>query len=382
MNIHKRWQQLTKMNIRLLLFLFLPLTSFGQTEGVSSFVKEKINHKSISPVNSILLYKERINKGDVFNQGFGLRNNASQPVLKDDQFRIASTTKTFVAIIILQLKQEGKIKLDNKANQYLKNMDFLDFNELHLLNGKSHSNEITIEHLLSHRTGLADIFTDKEEEFFTLLLQNTQQEYSPKKIVELYYQLNLNTIPHFKPNKGWYYSDMNYVLLGLIIESIDKRKLAESIRNRILNPLKMENTYFEFYESPSRNNNLIHQYIGDIDMTEINTSFDWAGGGLVSNNEDLAIFIKALFNLKLINQESLNKMIDVKYTKEQENRYGLGIYESEYNGDTYYGHYGFYGSYVGFCPEKKIVLSYSISQAAPDFNVYSFINNIMKLSPK
>jgi len=187
--------------------------------------------------------------------------------------------------------------------------------------------------------------------------------------VELYYTLELNTDSHFEPGKNWSYSDMNYLLLGVIIESLEQKSLAQSIRDRILNPLKMKNTYFEFYESPSHNNKIIHQYIGDIDMTEINTSFDWAGGGLVSNNQDQAKFIKALFNHELIGESSLNKMIDVQFTKEYESKYGLGIYESIYKGDTFYGHYGFYGSYIGYCPKKKMVLSYNISQADICFHI-------------
>jgi len=368
------------MKIRLLLCLFLPLASLGQTDKLASIVNEKITTESQNPVNSILIYVERLNDNTVLNQGFGLRNIASEPALKNDRFRIASATKTFVATIILQLIEEGKISLNTKVSKYLNTIDYLDFKNFHRLNRKSYSNKITIEQLLSHRTGLADIFTDKEEDFFNLVLQNTQQQYTPKDIVKLYYQFGLNTLPHFKPGKGWSYSDMNYVFLGLIVESIDKRSLAESIRSRILNPLKMENTFFEFYESPTKNDNMIHQYIGDIDMTEINTSFDWAGGGLVSNNIDLAKFIKALFDFKLIDESSLNKMIDVQFTKEQENRYGLGVYESKYNGDIYYGHYGFYGTYIGFCPERRIVISYCISQVETNFNSYSFINDVLKLT--
>jgi D-alanyl-D-alanine carboxypeptidase len=172
---------------------------------------------------------------------------------------------------------------------------------------------------------------------------------------------------------------MNYVLLGLIIEQIEQTTLSESIRKRILNPFEMEDTYFEFYEENKSKNRMVCQYIGNINFTKINTSFDWSGGGLVSTNKDLATFIKSLFNLELINQESLNKMIDVKFSKEQENRYGLGIYESEYNGNTYFGHYGFYGTYVGFCPKTKTEISYSISQVTPNFNVYEFINESLKL---
>ena len=172
---------------------------------------------------------------------------------------------------------------------------------------------------------------------------------------------------------------MNYVLIGLIIEQIEQTSLSESIKKRILNPLEMADTFFEFYEASQLKNNLISQYVGNLNFTEINTSFDWSGGGLVSTNKDLATFIKSLFNLELINNRSLNRMIDVRFTKEQENRYGLGIYESEYNGNTYFGHYGFYGTYVGYCPKTKTVISYSISQATPNFNVYEFINETLKL---
>jgi len=367
------------MNLKLLIILFLPLVSYGQSKNLSSIINDKIDSYLNNPVNSILIYVERDNN-KVLNEGYGWRDKESEKVSETDQFRIASATKTFVATIILQMIEERKLTINNTAHEYLEHIDYLDFDNLHWHNGKPLANKITIEQLLSHRSGLADIFTDRKEEFFELLLQNPQLQYTPQDIVKLYYQFGLNMVAHFKPGKGWSYSDMNYVLLGLIIESIDKKSLAESIRNRILNHLKMENTFFEFYESPTKNDNRIHQYIGDIDMTEINTSFDWAGGGLVSNNIDLAKFINALFDFNLIDESSLNKMINVQFTKEQENRYGLGIYESKYNGDIYYGHYGFYGTYIGFCPEKRIVLSYSISQVETNFNAYSFINDVLKLT--
>ena len=138
-------------------------------------------------------------------------------------------------------------------------------------------------------------------------------------------------------------------------------------------------TWIEFYEPHQQKNNLINQYVGNINFTEINTSFDWSGGGLVSTNKDLATFIKSLFNLELINKQSLNRMIDVKFTYEQENRYGLGIYESDYNGNIYYGHYGFYGTYVGYCPKTKTVISYCISQTNLTFNKNEFINKTLTL---
>lgn len=359
-----------------IILLIIPLVSYGQ---IDSIVKAKIIHESENPVHNILLYVENIDKNTIYNKGFGTLDRNLQKVSANDQFKIASSTKLFVSVIILQLVEEKKISLNDKASHYVENIDYLNFDNFHLYKKKNCSKEITIEQLLSHRSGLADIFSDKKQEFFNLLLQNPKRQFSPKSIVELYYKFNLNKEAHFKPDDGWYYSDMNYVLLGLIIEQIEQTTLSESIRNRILNPLKMKDTYFEFYETHQQKNNMINQYVGNINFTNINTSFDWSGGGFVSTNKDLATFIKSVFNLKLINKQSLNKMIDVKFTIEHENRYGLGIYESEYNGNIYFGHYGFYGTYIGYSPKTNSIISYSINQATPDFKVHEFINEILKL---
>ena len=144
-----------------ILFLFIPLFSFGQTNLIDSIVKAKIIHNSINPVHSILLYVENLDENVIYNKGFGKLDQDLKKVSKNDQFRIASSTKLFVATIILQLVEEGKLKLDDKASFYLKNIDYLDFDSLHLYKEKSYSNKITIGQLLSHRSGLAYIFSDK-----------------------------------------------------------------------------------------------------------------------------------------------------------------------------------------------------------------------------
>lgn len=366
------------MRIYIFIIFFTPLLSFGQTDSIDVIVSSCINPDSENPVHSILMYIGNADKNYFYNKGFDSNYPSGLTDLENKRFKIASSTKLFVSTVILQLVDEGKISLNDKASQYLTNEKYLDFENFHIYEGKKHAEKITIKQLLSHRTGLADIFTDKQSEFFQLLLENPHKQYSPEAIVDLYLQFHLNEAPHFKPGKGWYYSDMNFVLLGLIIESVEKLSLHQSIRNRILTPLKLENTYFEFYESPKFEGATQNQFVGNVNFTDLNTSFDWAGGGLVSTNKDLSTFIIALFENKLISSDALNKMIDIKPATEGENRYGLGIYETEYNGEVFYGHYGFYGSYIGYCPKNKIVISYSIGQAMPDFNTYSLINKILR----
>ncbi|WP_172826837.1 serine hydrolase [Flammeovirga sp. SJP92] len=357
-----------------LFFQLIPLFTFAQTDAIDQLLEDKINMESENPVHHILLSIK--SPSFEYHKAFGTPSSGH---IKESRFRIASSTKLFVSTIVLQLAEEKKLHLKDKTSQYLKDLQGVQFEELHIYQGKSYSNDITIEQLLSHRSGLADIFSDKEEAFFNLLLANPQKQYSPQSILALYYQLGLNKAPHFTPNKGWYYSDMNYVLLGLIIEQIQEATLANVIRKRILEPLSMKDTFFEFYEPAPQPYPSINQYVGTINFSEINTSFDWSGGGLVSTNKDLSIFIKALFNQELINKKSLKKMTNVKFTKENENRYGLGMDESTYNGNIYYGHYGFYGTYIGYSPKSKTVISYCISQATPSFSVYKMINEVLEL---
>jgi len=368
------------MKPQLYILLFISNLIFGQTDSISKIISNKINHHLENPVHSILLFIENENNNFIYNEGFGKIDKDEDHVTRQSTFKIASSTKLFVSTVILQLQEEGKLSINDKVFTYLKDIKYLDFENIHMLDGIKYTKDITIKQLLSHRSGLADIFTDREEAFFGMILQNPNKQYSPKSLIELYYKLKLNHEPHFKPNEGWHYSDINYLLLGLIIEQIDKTTLSQSIRNRILNPLKMKDTYFEFYEEPINKNVIIQQYVGNTNFSIINTSFDWSGGGLVSTNEDLAIFIKALFNLEIINQKSLQKMMNVKYTKNNESRYGLGVYEFVVNGDVFYGHFGFYGTFVGYCPKTKTTLSYSISQAKPNFNPYQFISQLHKFA--
>jgi D-alanyl-D-alanine carboxypeptidase len=142
----------------------------------------------------------------------------------------------------------------------------------------------------------------------------------------------------------------------------------------------MTNTYLEYYEPASGELPQAEPFMSRTNMARVNTSFDWAGGGLVSTTTDLATFYKALFEGRLIKKTSLQKMIDLEYTGEHENRYGLGVYESNYGGFTFYGHYGFYGSYAGYCPKKRTVLIYNIGQANPEFYVAGLAEKLLSLS--
>jgi D-alanyl-D-alanine carboxypeptidase len=375
-----RGKKLRKMRILFTLFVLLPCCLSAQFDELSATLKAHIDPSGKHPVHGIQFYYEPVEKGTTFHAYMGHVNKKGEPVSQDTPFKIASITKTFVATLILQLAEESKLGLDDRIIDYLAALDFLNFEQLHLFNKQSCGKNITIRQCLSHQSGLADLFNDAGSRFFLNVLLNRRKSYTPKAIVEKYYRYRLNKKAPFPPGEGFHYSDMNYVLLGLLIEEIENQPLAAVIRERITGPLNMANTYLEYYESPSDYLPQLEPFLNRTNMARINTSFDWAGGGLVSTTTDLATFYTALFEGQLINQASLQQMTDVQYAGEHENRYGLGLYESNYQGAIYFGHYGFYGSYAGYCPENQTVLVYNIGQANPDFYVAGLVEQLLTLA--
>jgi len=362
--------------------LVLILTMFPfllNAQEVSELLKEKLIDSTESPVHGISFLIEK-DGNELVNEAVGKRQKDGDAVQITDQFRIASSTKTFTATIILQLEEEGKLSLLDSIYSYLKDIEYLRLDDFHFYKNSAFTKSISIQQLLSHKSGLADVFNDKQEELLGIVMQNPVQQYQPKDVVDWYFEFGLHKEAKFKPGEGWHYSDMNYVLLGLLIEKLDQKPLAQSIRDRILKPLDLKDTYLEYYESARDSKPRLHQYVGTIDFNSVNTSFDWSGGGLVSTHQDLVTFIKALFSGKLISEKSLQKMITTGASFENHLPYGLGVYKSVYNSQTFYGHYGFFGTYIGYCPETKTVLSYCITQAMPSFNVYEFVNYIVENS--
>lgn len=369
-----------KKSIYLFTFLVFQICGYSQTDFSKKTEKlDKLFSKLLSdnpknPVANILCFLENENTGLMYCKSFGTINlEQNKPVVKEQPFKIASITKTFTAVIILQMVEEGLINLDDKVFEYLENFEYLNFDKIHLLDGKSYGKEITIKQLLNHRSGLADMFEDTREQFDAHVMNNKQKQWSPKLLFQKYYDLKVNTLAKFKPGSSYAYTDVGYFLLGLCIEKISGKSLAKNYRNRIIEPLGLSNTYFEYYEEKTSNLELAHAYVNNLDATKhINTSFDWAGGGLVSNTENLAMFIKGLFNHKLFKKDNtLNQMIE-------SNMYGYGISVFNFDGQIYYGHLGFWGSGVFYNPTIKTTICLSINQTEPPFNAMKLIKRIRK----
>ncbi len=152
----------------------------------------------------------------VYEKGFGMRNiAASEPVDADTQFEIGSVTKQFTAAAILQLKERGKLRLDDSLAKYVPLFP--------------HAHEITLRQLLNQVSGLPN-YTDVNH-----FISIAKQPGSFEKIEGLIAGLPL----HFKPGTKWEYSNTNYVALGRVIEVVSHQTYASYIRTHIFQPVGM-----------------------------------------------------------------------------------------------------------------------------------------------
>lgn len=296
------------------------------------------------------------------SSGIGIGERATV----NSSFRTASVTKTFTAAIIGQMVTEGRLAFDDPMHRYLPPAydDLVD--KLHVFQGKSYGREITIRQCLAHSSGLFDYAMSPL--YGKAIRKNPGGAWTPRMMLE-------GTIewgkPHFAPDPSKYaYADTGYVLLGLIIENVDGMALHESYRKRILDPLGLNNTYLEGFEV-HRGATMTHPYQGDFDVTQMHGSTDWAGGGLVSTTDDLAVFIQAFMRGDIVKKPVLDEMLHWQFRKLDASHsspgflgYGLGVYARESGGFVLRGHRGYWGVLMLLNPETGLTITGTINQTS------------------
>jgi D-alanyl-D-alanine carboxypeptidase len=236
------------------------------------------------------------------------------PMTTTPLFRIGSLTKTFTGTVILELMDEGLIQLDDKVGDYI--------------SGVPNGDAITIRHLLTMRSGLPSY--SESEDFGKLLLANPQRSFTPQELLSFAFALPIQ----FPPGTSYHYSNTNTVLLGLIIEKVNREgdDLGGAIQRKISDPLDLRNTYFP--TDGSMPGEYIHGYYTPVatreDWSLANPSWGWAAGAMISNLSDLKIYVKALGQGPLSKPETqaqrMSEWYDVGNTQVEfpSARYGLG----------------------------------------------------------
>ena len=331
------------------------------SEKLQALVNSMIDAESEDPIHNAVLLVEcpKIK----WKGAAGMADGKNEAMTADHKFKIASIGKTFTATIILQLMEEGYFNLEDTIDKSLDN-PIVRLDSLHIFEGVSYGRQITIEQLLSHTSGIADYMEDPR--FIPAVLEYPQKQYNSTRILDQYYEYQTNRKAVFPPGKDFNYSDVNYVLLAMIIEQVTDKTYHEQLRSRIFDRFGMENSYLEYYEEPRGDNPLSHAFFSTMDLvTDVNTSFDWGGGGIMSTCEELNIFFRALIDGKLFHKKATIKRMLAEADKGRggmDYDYGLGIMKRSIHGLAFYGHGGAYDCDVFYYPEKNISVCLSLNQ--------------------
>jgi D-alanyl-D-alanine carboxypeptidase len=265
---------------------------------------------------TILLLRD---SSETWRVASGVANRATgEPVHPDDRIRIASITKTMVAVVVLELADEGKLRLDDTAHAWL--------------GGLVSDRRITIRDLLAHTSGLAD-YTD--EGFLRLA-----PHWPPQRLAA--YAVRRPRLS--SPGSRFAYASTNYVLLGLIVERAAGAELGLELRRRIFEPLALRRTTF----SPSAlTGSYVHGYRASqhqgivtghlADVSANSAAGAWAAGAVVSTVDDVARFFNALLHGRLLRPSLLRAM---RTPIAEPRRYGLGLALFQTPCGTGWGHTG------------------------------------------
>ncbi|HYV06274.1 MAG TPA: serine hydrolase [Blastocatellia bacterium] len=221
----------------------------------------------------------------IFKKGFGMANMEwNIPVETDTKFRLGSITKQFTSMLILQLVQEGKIKLEGKLTDYLP-----DYR-------KDTGDRVTVHQLLNHTSGIPS-YTGLPN-FFQEISRNP---YTVSDFVKKYTSGDLE----FEPGSKMKYNNSGYFLLGAIVERVTGKRYEQTLQERIFDPVGMKNTGYDHYETilAKRASGYERRPNGYITAPYLDMGLPYAAGSLYSTVEDLYLWDQALYTDKLISPQ-------------------------------------------------------------------------------
>jgi CubicO group peptidase (beta-lactamase class C family) len=240
----------------------------------------------------------------IYKKGFGLAdmewNIANQP---DTKHRLGSITKQFTAMLIMQLVEQGKLKLDVPISTYLPDYP------------KKNGDVITIHHLLTHSSGIPNMTSFPS---FRDVMRNT---YTPVQLVKM----SADSTLEFKPGERFAYSNSGYLLLGYIIEKVTGKSYEQVLQENILAPLKMNNTGYDHHSTLLKNRAKGYEKNGRryVNAGFIDMSVPHAAGALYSTVEDLFLWDQALYGNQLLRKENMD-LLFTKHISSGWGHYGYG----------------------------------------------------------
>jgi CubicO group peptidase (beta-lactamase class C family) len=297
-------------------------------------------------------------KNEIFSVATGTRvvGQTNDPLLPAHRFRVASSTKSMVAAIVLKLAEEGKIGLDQPVNKYISNP-------------LPNASTVTIRQLLNHTSGLYDHLNANS--FWSNPINTASKVWSLDELISLGNAAG----SLFVPGTKFAYSNTGYVVLGKVIEAVSGKPIAQAFKDILFQPVGMANA---LYDNSTAVPNVF------TDLATNNRSYEYSptaagpAGAVVCNASDLAKFGRAAYGAHFLKNASVAEMI-TNYGKPLGGQdYGLGTRLWTLNGILHHGHTGAfmdYRSIVIYIPENK--MSIAIITHGVHTNWFTLVDDLM-----
>lgn len=295
----------------------------------------------------------------------------------DSKYYIASINKLFMSSIILRLVTEDRIQLDNKFADFVSD-DVIS--NLHFLNGKDYSKEITLKQMISQTSGLPDYIEDKQKNGH-IVMKDLEAGLDPAWPVEKVVEEVKKMKPHFPPGKSGKakYSDTNHQLLELVIEKVTGKPNIQ-VLNSLFQELGMKDTYVV---SDINDKNYVPVRYKEEEIS-ISNFLSSTKNDIISTARDQMIFIKAFFEGYFWPKERLDEL-------EKWNKiffpfeYGIGIQKFSIPPvltmfrklPPLIGHAGSVGSIAFYVPKKDIYFTGTVNQQAKPGAIYQLMLEVI-----
>jgi len=267
---------------------------------------------------------------EIYNRSYGYSDVEGEiKIIPLTKFRIGSISKTFTATVIMKLIEEGKLSLTSTLSEYYPQIPNAD--------------KIAIVHLLQHRSGIVNFTNAPDYPQWNVDKQTKEQLIS--RIV--------SGGTTFQPDEKFEYSNSNYVLLTYIAEDVSGKTFSGLLNQYIIQPCHLKNTYPGGTINPQNKEAYSYTKLSREweKASETDMSIPLGAGYMVSNSNDLNQFLNCLFTGKIVNKESLDKMLTLK------DNFGLGLIQVPFHEKIGYGHTGGidgFQSITFYIPDSKL----------------------------
>lgn len=294
------------------------------------YMKAAVRYDQFS--GSVLLARDGVS---VFSQSYGMANyELDAPNTVQTVFRIASITKQFTAVAIMQMHEQGKLNVGDPICKHLEQCP-------------AAWRPITIRQLLTHTSGIQNYSSLPDWDELLAV-----KSYQHSDLVALFRDLPLQ----FEPGDKYEYSNSGYYLLGLILERASGKTYGQYLREKIFEPLGMTHSGYEESRSliPNRASGYYSLGTSFINAPYMNPTVTYAAGGIHSNLGDLLLWDQALYSEKLLSRNSLEQMFTPF-----KNGYGYGWRIGEKHGRRETDHSGSlngFSTYIMRFPAERVTV--------------------------